>query len=622
MKNEIHTNQSPKISPWINKLGLFYLISILGFSLFCFHPRLLDYTLLPRYAFASLAFLFTALFIGIKGLGKENDLQWPPIDLPTGLLLGYFIWSTVSVSWATNFSEAIFESQKIMIAFAAFYFSRWFQLNDEDFLSRSLKMITLISIPILLFTCWQIFQMDSNLENPLYEIRGISGHKNLFATVLFLICGFLGMAFFKLEKHWKKVTATLFIATLLLILYLKTRSVYLGITVVLGIFFLRKISLGLHSKTVNILKKGFIVIFILGVTSFLYLLFTQQLIPLLDASKIDVLWQSQTGFERINLWEKTASVIQQSPLWGVGTGNWQIEYPNYSVHGLYSVEMDSTTFQRPHNDWLWVWAETGIIGLLLYFGFFLTILRKGFLDLKSKISYSNQLVNVTQLSFVIGFMVIAFFSFPKERIEILLLIFTLSGLLFPKSSKPNNTISNITKGILFIIITSTSLMLFISKKRIGGELNTKNVHILKQQQRWPELIHASDVAYSKLYTVDPTTIPIHWYRGTANFVLGNQELALEDFLKAQKFSPYNQHIQNDLGSCYLKMGLKEKALFHYKEAIRISPLFDDPRVNIGILYYNEGNYTEALDWFNSIQNYELKLKYREIISDKQDIYTK
>ena len=149
-----------------------------------------------------------------------------------------------------------------------------------------------------------------------------------------------------------------------------------------------------------------------------------------------------------------------------------------------------------------------------------------------------------------------------------------------------------------------------------GEKKMREVLVLKQQKKWTELIDATDLAFSKWYTVDPTTIPIHWYRGTANFILGKQAEALQDFLEAKKFSPYNQHIQNDLGSCYEIIGQKEKARAHYKEAIRISPMFDDPRVNIGVSYYNSGQYQEALDWFNSIQNHDLKMKYRAIISEK------
>ncbi|MFT5801225.1 MAG: O-antigen ligase [Nonlabens sp.] len=540
------------------------------------------------------------------------------MDWPTGLLLSYFIWSTFSVAWATNFSEAIFESQKGILGFAAFYICRWFQLNDENFISRLLKSIVVVSGVVFLLVCWQMVQVDAGLENVHYEIRGISGHKNLFSTVLFLLAGFLSIAYFKLEKNWRKAAVSFLIVILLLIIYLKTRSVYLALVVIAGVFLFRKLRQQLGTKLAATLSKGIVALFLLGLLGFLYTWQTNQLIPLLQTSSIDQLWQSDTGYERLMLWEKTASVIRQSPFFGVGAGNWQIEYPNYNVHGLYSVELDSTTFQRPHNDWLWVWAETGIIGLLCYLGFFLAIVQAGLHNLKKEILPTNRLALITRLAFIAGFMIIACFSFPKERIEILLLFYTLMGLFYPIESKQNIKSLYWAKLVLVLIILSTALNLYIGKKRMNGEKAMKEVLVLKQQKNWPRLIEASDQAFSKWYTVDPTTIPIHWYRGTAHFILGEQKAALQDFLKAEEYTPFNQHIQNDLGTCYETMGRKEKARGYYKEAIRISPLFDDPRLNLSISYYNNGEYQKALDWVNSIQNHELKMKYRTIILNKQN----
>ena len=153
---------------------------------------------------------------------------------------------------------------------------------------------------------------------------------------------------------------------------------------------------------------------------------------------------------------------------------------------------------------------------------------------------------------------------------------------------------------------------------MDGEKAMKEVLIFKQQKKWPELVNAADRAFSKWYTVDPTTIPIHWYRGTANFILGKQDIALQDFLKAEKFTPYNHYIQNDLGTCYQKIGQTDLARTHYKESVRISNMFDDPRVNLVVSYYNNREYEEAFGWTRYLQNKELKMKYQQLILEKQD----
>lgn len=607
--------QLPGDAIWLSRFGLAYLICILGFSLLSFHSDLLDFTLLPRYVTALLTFLIAALFLSYKSLTNNTGLIWPRMDWPTGFLSCYCIWSLASVFWATNFSEAIFESSKGMLGFAAFYFCRWFQLNDVTFVQRLLKSTVVISGLALSVAIWQIFLMDPSADNAHYSIRGISGHKNIFSTCLFLLAGFLTLAYLRLKNNWARLSVLFFVAIFFVLLFLRTRSVYLGIMSVVAVYFFIKIKQLLRPKMAAFFSNGVVAIILLGVVGFIYIWLTNQLIPLLNASKIDLIWQSDTGYERLTLWEKTACVIRQSPLWGVGAGNWQIEYPDCNVHGLYSVEVDSTTFQRPHNDWLWVWAETGIIGLLFYLGFFLSAMKTGLNRLRKNVSLPNQEATA-QIAFIVGFMVIAFFSFPKERIEVLSLIYTLIGLYLPMPQKQSENSLFYVRPLLIILIMTCSLGLYLGMNRMKGETHMKQVLILKQQKKWAEMIDASNKAFSKWYTIDPTSIPIHWYRGTANFVLGNQEAALRDFTEAEKYAPHNQHIKNDLGSCYEKMGQRAQAKAYYKEAIRISPLFDDPRLNLGVSFYNEGKYEEALDWINSISNHDLKVRYREIIETK------
>ena len=62
-------------------------------------------------------------------------------------------------------------------------------------------------------------------------------------------------------------------------------------------------------------------------------------------------------------------MAKANPLLGVGLGQWRLVFPLYgkiqkfreSGEGLVEI-----FFQRPHNDYVWVLTETGIIGLLSY----------------------------------------------------------------------------------------------------------------------------------------------------------------------------------------------------------------------------------------------------------------
>jgi O-antigen ligase len=74
--------------------------------------------------------------------------------------------------------------------------------------------------------------------------------------------------------------------------------------------------------------------------------------------------------QRIALWKKTVTMIRDNFFLGVGTGNWKISLPKYSLKGLMWNDM-MRIFVRAHNDFLQVFAETGVFGFICFLGIFL-----------------------------------------------------------------------------------------------------------------------------------------------------------------------------------------------------------------------------------------------------------
>lgn len=63
---------------------------------------------------------------------------------------------------------------------------------------------------------------------------------------------------------------------------------------------------------------------------------------------------------RIRLWHTSMNMIKDKPVWGVGLGNFNRLFDRYKVQGVY----DTTC--HPHNDFLNVAVNSGILGLLAY----------------------------------------------------------------------------------------------------------------------------------------------------------------------------------------------------------------------------------------------------------------
>jgi O-antigen ligase len=80
------------------------------------------------------------------------------------------------------------------------------------------------------------------------------------------------------------------------------------------------------------------------------------------------------------IWSVTATMIQDHPLSGIGYGTYQLSYASYETRFLqHSQRATRYRFEHPppppshaENEYLHVWAETGLIG----FGLFLALLLK------------------------------------------------------------------------------------------------------------------------------------------------------------------------------------------------------------------------------------------------------
>ncbi len=77
---------------------------------------------------------------------------------------------------------------------------------------------------------------------------------------------------------------------------------------------------------------------------------------------------------RLVMWENTVEVIKASPIFGAGSGSFYLEYADVVQGGngwRYEISDD------PHNQYLHLWAEQGLLGLLLLMAFayicFLTV---------------------------------------------------------------------------------------------------------------------------------------------------------------------------------------------------------------------------------------------------------
>jgi tetratricopeptide (TPR) repeat protein len=262
---------------------------------------------------------------------------------------------------------------------------------------------------------------------------------------------------------------------------------------------------------------------------------------------------------RLVIWKCTSKLFNENPFFGIGINNWELEFPRH-YKDMIAIEKDigiRIFYQRPHNDYIWAFSETGIFGGTCYLGIFIFGLYSAF---KTR--------NIRALAGLLGYMVIAFFSFPKERaFHSMMLIYYLADSMgeFKTIKVPRFA----TIGALLVM----SLVLAEFSLCYTAERHIRKMAIARDRRQWQRVLAEAD-KIPCVKTMDPFTLPIKWYTGEAHYFLGNHKQAVLDTAKAFEHNPNNLFVLDRMGSLMEGLGDLKAAESCYRRALDIHPGFE------------------------------------------------
>ncbi len=386
------------------------------------------------------------------------------------------------------------------------------------------------------------------------------------------------------------------------IFILQTRAVWIAIFVSLlfcGILvYIINKKMGLfhfHRKT---LKSTIIIFSIFFVMLFAGSIFIPGFNPVQKVSgRLNTIFDSEfTSNEwRIEMWEATTNLIKDNPVAGVGGGNWKISiYPYYSEY-LPSVYRH---WRSPHNDYLSVLAEKGIIGLLSFVILFSVLIFYCTRILFKSENKKRIWIILFMLFGIIGYVIISFFSFPNERINHLIFFSLITGVIiseYVSTFSQNMKKYNLKIKFLFIpaliILYLTIHFGFIC---INSELNLTKAQAAKKAKDWDSVEYYAGKAYSYFAPIEPTfSFPVPLYQGLAKFNKGKYKEALIYFKKSYKQHPTNISILNNIGSVYGQMGMLDSSIVYHRKTLDIFPHYEFGLLNLSKSYYLKKDYSRA-----------------------------
>jgi len=265
-------------------------------------------------------------------------------------------------------------------------------------------------------------------------------------------------------------------------------------------------------------------------------------------------------------------------------------------------------FEHPHNDYLLIWSEQGIFGLIAYLSFFFFVFkfwRNRWKELQS----SDRSLLLMILFSIVAFLVISFFSYPRSRIYTPLVLMFFVAYLF----KTETNGKTFTLRPLIIILTASICLIsvIVTSIRLKSEIHMKVLIASKMKKNFARVIRESERIDQFFYPIDFTATSVNWYRGMALFYSGRIQDALIEYQLAIRQTPFHLRTLNDLATTYEQTGMPDSAIAYYKKALSISPFLTDSRLNLSATYFNQNKIDSAYETINQLNYSKLNIGPQE-----------
>ena len=540
--------------------------------------------------------VFFSILVLLIIISKLKAIQESAIDHPVFIslatLLGWVIVQFVGLLFAFSRLATIYRIQNTILLIAVFLVTG--SIFRKKYRLQIFSVVIAIASIYLVVSLWQLLNIQTFDKDALYNITALNGHKNLFSSFILLLLILLVILGKEAEK--KSILSDLICIALFAMLFLlQTRSALLGLG--MGIFYTGTFLLLLNKFPAGgKLNPVFAAIGLFSMVACIFLT--------LPASKS---MQSESAQERLKIWKKTIEFVREKPILGYGSGNWPIIFPSKGLPDIKRITEKNIVFTEPHNEYLGIFFDSGLLGLSLAVLFYFLILYGLLQTFRRNPGFSNFLI----VSCFIGYLVIMFFDFPNTRIEHIICLGLIAGISYPQNAVicEQKKIPRILPYLISLLLLCSSVFALI---RLQGEKYAQDMLTAREGKNDLQVISAAEKAQDFFSVTDNNLVPLPWYSGMTYLRLNDNENALQQFKKAYSINPYNYNVLNNYAVLTYpdNPNLSEKLL---NDALKINPAFDEGRKNLISLLIKKNNFAQAKAETERIQDTLLRKKLQSYI---------
>jgi O-antigen ligase len=591
-----------KYSEWDEGIFIILILAIILLPVL-FYPYTIPVFLPIKELSLQILVLF-ALTLWILRIITFNKLGWNKSSLHKPVFL-YLIIGSLSLIWSVNIYYSIL-ALPIFLAGPLLYFIVSNTIKEQHKIEKLLFIIIILGTIMGTYGILQYFGIDfkfwgGNIGRG--QVFGLFGNVNYFAEYIILPLSLtIGLILAK-SKVFNRLF--LFIALIAMggaLFFTFTRGSYLAITgtIPVIIFLYYKSSVKENNK---IFYKKIIFYFLLLVVIILAIIYIPHplnkentpLRKLRSRTSISSLTSGNSIMRRIAIWKFTWMMIEDYPVLGSGIGT-------YGYHSLkYQADFFAEGNNRDiyphgfavqaHNEYLQIWSELGIIGLLIFLWVVFTYFRTIFIHLR-KMDEKEKSITIGLAGGVTAVLVDAIFGFPLQLAASISLFWMFLGLTNVQLSISENNdketpIQNIEKT---------------EKVNNYQNNNTQTSGVIfKKYILYITVIVA--MVISILFLVRPFMARVYWYHGNQELTRENYNEAIAIYEKGLKWNPWQGEMYYDIGNILAMREINQLALDYFHKAEKYIDQHRLPQY-IATLYIRRSEINKAIPYFEKTIKYQ------------------
>jgi len=598
----------------------------------------IDVSLIPRLLAVSAFLIVSVVVVSLPQVSRLLDfsvLREPIIPL----FAGYLLVTCGSLLVAINISAGFTDLFRTLATFLALCLSclllpivpRW-----QELLVRVVVVAGLVGVSVggyeivtkLGVGIHSLWLMDSSAmdrramdRRAMEQITALMSSVNLYAGILALILPWCVGGVVLLRRAWRGLAALAAVSVLLMILVLQSRAAWLavlaGFAAGVGVLLVQPARFNLSRRVRNRLVAACLagLVALAGgiATAPADNVFAQRFRSIFVAPADPAALPREGG--RLMIWGITSQMIADHPLTGVGAGNFTVRLHEYFGDDDLDFSNVHTNWVQPHNDFLWVFVEKGVLGIVLFVGLFVATFASIRTILRSDGPPADRWLALVGLVGLVSYSTLSCFDFPLERINhqvylaLLLAVVTVvkHGLAPAAGSGSVFGAAHLAwparLGRLVVVpllVAALGLGIAYSLAAIQQE---KDVILARRAWRkgtWEEMLAAARRARTPWKTLDPLVSPVAFLEGMAQMQLGHLPEAIECLEQARIDNPNRMYVINNLGILYAGTGRFDEAIECFTLAANRYPHRIEPFHNLASCLLEIGHPVEAVELLEQI----------------------